>query len=102
MKILYSPQVKLDEKIEYIFKGDKITASFKGVTDVFDFTGMPDGELSIYDTSKFPCTSMLITSLEIQPIISAKRDNGVLSVVLLHHIDSNAPYSDRFPDWMEV
>lgn len=94
MKILFSPQVN-DNKITYQFIGEKIIATYKGITDEFDFTDMPDGivETPFYEIE---------TELEINPISSVERVNGELRVKLLNFIDSNATYEERFPKWFEV
>ena len=102
MKIMYSPQMRVNEKINYVFQGDKITASYNGITDEFDFTGMPDGELAIYDTSVMPCIPLFKTTLEFLPIISANKKDGILSVTLMKFIGPDASYAERFPEWVEV
>ena len=70
-----------------------ITVSFDGVTDTFDFTGLPDGEID---------SSMVETVLEHNPIIRAKREAGVLSVEIMNFIPEDAQEADKFPEWIEV
>src|SRR5699024_9142212 len=83
MKILFSPQVRDDDKIWYEIEYQKITATINGVTDTFDFTGMPDGELQMYDDGN----SLIETVLDEVPIISAKKENGELTVEILFTLD---------------
>lgn len=94
MRILYSPQVS-DERISYEFGADKITATLRGETDLFDFSGFGDG--IIEDTF-----SDIATTLDVNPIVSVERKNGVLSVVLLNYISEDADEAECFPKWMEV
>lgn len=94
MRILYSPQLSSD-LISYEFGADKITATLRGETDVFDFNGFGDG--IIEDVS-----SDITTTLDVNPIISVERTNGVLSVVLLNYISEDATEAECFPTWMEV
>jgi hypothetical protein len=91
MKVLYSPQLNLKDKIIYSFQGETITATLNGTSDTFDFSALPDGRA--YD---------IRTSLPVNPICDAIRENGVLSVILLNYIDENADENERFPQWMEV
>lgn len=90
MKILLSPCFS-DKKIEYEFNGQVITASVDGVTDTFDFTDMPDGQ-----------AANINTTLPINPIIEAKKENGELSVVLLHYIGEDATEEELFPKWQVI
>lgn len=93
MRILLSPQVPINEgdKINYEFESDKIIATFKGVTDTFDFSGMPDGRAENIETT-----------LELNPIISAERKDGVLYVELLNYTGKDATEEERFPDWQVI
>jgi hypothetical protein len=94
MKILLQPQVNSDgKKIIYTFEGEVITASLDGASDEFDFTGFPDGEISGNDIE---------TTLPLIVIVKAEKENGVLSVELLNFISEDAPYEERFPEWMDV
>lgn len=94
MEILYSPQVNC-KKIEYRFEPDKIIATFEGATDSFDFSNFDDG--LIEDPS-----SDIVTILDVNPIVSVKRTEGLLQVVLLNHIDEDATMEECFPVWVEV
>ena len=55
MRIYKSPQVGADEKrFEFEFSGEVIVATFDGIEDTFDFTGLPDGEAD-GQTKDDPC-----------------------------------------------
>lgn len=90
MKILLSPQ-RNDKKIEYQFEGENITATIDNITDTFDFSTMPDGIMDEVETT-----------LDVNPIVSAKRVEGELYVELLNFIDDNATEEEKFPEWQEV
>src|SRR5699024_812754 len=100
MKILFSPQVRDDDKIWYEIEYQKITATINGVTDTFDFTGMPNGKLQLYNSDG---ESMIETVLEEIPILGAEKTDGVLTVEILFSIDSNEQ-DERllFPESMTV
>lgn len=85
MIIFWSPQ-RSNTDISYQFNGDVITVTLDGELDVFDFTNMPDGE-----------ASEITSSLDICPILSAKRVSGVLHVTLLRAI----PHRPRQEDYEE-
>ena len=88
MRILKSPQVRADEKrFEFEFSGEVITAVFDDITDVFDFSGFPDGEVDF---------SMIETVLECNPILKAQRVDGTLSVKLLDFISEDASEMKNF------
>lgn len=96
--ILYSPQFNEQDELTYQFEGDKIIATLNGKTDEFDFTGMPDG--SVDNSSRDG--DNIITKLSICPIVSAKKEDGVLFVELLKFIKMDATEEERFPKWIEV
>ena len=94
MRILMSPQVMLeDQRFDFVFSGESISATFDGETDTFDFSGLPDGEVDF---------SKIETTLPINPILIARRVDGVLSVELLNFISEDASDAERFPEWIEV
>ena len=94
MRILMSPQVMLeDQRFDFVFSGESISATFDGETDTFDFSGLPDGEVDF---------STIETTLPYNPIIMARRVDGVLSVELLNFISEDASELERFPEWIEV
>lgn len=100
MKILFIPiGVHNNDEIRYKFEKDKITALFNGVEDTFDFTSMPDGELQIRDVHE---KELIETTLGINPVNSAKRENGELYVELVNFIKLDAPEEQRFPQWIDA
>lgn len=84
MIIQLSPQVRDFNKIWYEVTENKITATINDISDTFDFTDMPDGELQIYDNEG---NSLIETGLSEVPILSARKENGVLTVEILFSID---------------
>ena len=99
MKILYSPCIS-EEIIRYTFNGEKIIAEIDEEIDEFDFTDMPDG---ILETFNFRTGESLVeTILEHNPILSAKREKGILYVELLNFITEDATKEEKFPNWIEV
>ena len=88
MLVHWSPQ-RSDRHLTYTFDGETITATLDGETDTFDFSDLPDGELDV---------SALETTLDICPIVAARRVNGQLEVTLLRFHGPDAPDSERFPE----
>lgn len=84
MNILLSPQVRVNDKIWYEIKEDKITATITDVSDTFDFTDMPNGELQMRDEDG---NYLIETTLDEVPILSANKVDGVLTVEILFSID---------------
>lgn len=94
MRILMHPQVMLEgKKFDFAFSGESITATFDGDSDTYDFSGFPNGEVDF---------SMVETTLAYNPILIARRVDGVLSVELLNFISEDASELERFPEWIEV
>lgn len=93
IKIFFSPQVS-DKQIEYSFIGESITVKLGNSEDVFDFSDLPDGEIDM--------DRMIETVLPVNPVISAKRTNGILHLELLNWISTDAPHESRFPEWVEL
>lgn len=90
MKIYLSPQVSNDnEKIHYSFDKDVVIARYKGEKDTFNFSSMPNG-----------VAEDITTTLSLNPIISAKRENGELWVELFNLIGLDATEGDKFPNWI--
>lgn len=63
-----------NDKFEYSVDGDVLTVSYSDVEDVFDFTDVSDGEINFTDIE---------TTLPHNPIISAKKENDVLTVTVI-------------------
>lgn len=88
MLIRYSPQ-RSDRQLSYEISGETITATLDGQSDVFDFSGLPDGELDV---------SVLETTLDICPVLAARRVNGQLEVTLLRFHGPNPTPQEAFPE----
>ena len=86
MIIKLSPQIRDYNKIWYEIEQDKITATINDVTDTFDFTDMPNGELQLKNDEG---NDLIETALREVPILSAKKEDGVLTVEILFSIDMN-------------
>lgn len=106
MRILFVPQVYTEAKLQYRFEGEKIIATALDkkqnviATDEFDFTEFGDGELQLHDELG---NRTIETTLPFQVIMSAKRENGVLSVELLNFLANSADATplERFPEWFD-
>lgn len=81
-----SPQVRGSNKIWYEIEHQKITATINGVSDTFDFTAMPNGELQLWDRYGNDLTE---TTLDEVPILGAEKKDGVLTVEILFSISSD-------------
>lgn len=83
MIIKLSPQVRDFNKIWYEISENKITATMNDISDTFDFTDMPDGELQVWDDEG---NYLIETELDEVPITSAKKENGELFVEIIFSI----------------
>lgn len=93
MMILYSPQFNFfGQKIFYTFEKDKVIAELDGKVDTFDFSGMPDGKADSIESESF----------DFNPVISAKKEDGILYLELINFIGEDATEEERFPEWFEV
>ena len=88
MLIHYSPQ-RSDRSLTYDIQGETITATLDGQQDIFDFSALPDGELDV---------SALETTLDICPVLAARRVNGQLEVTLLKFHGPNPTPQEAFPE----
>jgi len=102
MKILFSPQVPLNisDKIQYMFQESSFEVSLPdGTTDVFDFSDFPNGKLDLFDEETGE--ELIVTELSLNPLQSAKKEDGILYVELLNYIGVDATEEERFPDWID-
>ncbi|MDR5867923.1 hypothetical protein [Halomonas koreensis] len=83
MQVNYTP---VDDFIvyDYTADGDVLTATVNGETDTFDFSDMPDGVATEFDTTLPRC-----------PIQRAERVDGVLTVHLIAWYWGAANYENR-------
>mgnify|MGYP001384861043 CR=1 FL=1 len=90
MRVTYIP---VDSFIEYNYaaSGYVLTATINGETDTFDFTGMPDGVATEFDTTLPHC-----------PVIRAERVDGVLTVHLIAWYWGAANYENRLEGEAEL
>ena len=86
MKVLLSPQARDNSKIWYEIEHQKITATINDITDTFDFTDMPNGELQLWGEEG---EDLIETTLDEVPILGAEKTDGVLKVEILFSIDSS-------------
>lgn len=91
IKVFYSPQVNETDILTYNIQGEIITATLNGESDVFDFSTIPNGIMRETEST-----------LEINPIVNAEREEGVLYVELLNFIKEDATEFEKFPVWIEV
>jgi hypothetical protein len=101
MHILYSPQaIANNNLISYQFGTDSIIAEYKNISDMFDFSQMPDGEIYLYDSEARP---LFETALEFMPISRAYRENGALHVELIKfYKEETADGNDKNPKEFDV
>lgn len=89
MQVEFSPQ-RSDDHVRYAFAGDAVTVTFGGVTETYDFTGVPDGEITEIGQGALP-----------QPcLLRASKVAGVLTVklVITQGPDDRTPAEVRFPN----
>ena len=79
------------KRIDYAFSESKISATFDGVTDVFDFTAVRSAVK----------VSTIRTSLEINPIEKVEYD-GTLKITITNFIGPDASEEERYPNFEEV
>ena len=103
MQILLSP-CRSNKTITYQFAGETITATLDNQTETYDLSFVVEGEKIRpieYDEDGNE-TINIPSTLPIHPIISAKREGGVLYVELINTIGRNASQEEKFPEWEEV
>ena len=98
MKIFLSP-IRSDKEIEYQFQNETITVTLNGEQDTLDLSFIKEGHFEMLNEDGTP---KLKTTLPQNPIISIKRQNGELWVVVANYLGKNATEEERFPDWIEV
>jgi hypothetical protein len=90
MQVMMLPQFNDQVEAEYRFEGEIVTIIINGQQDIFDFSGMPEGALDYVDTE-----------LPYDPIISAKREEGILYVEIINFINHLATEEEKYPDWVD-
>lgn len=103
MNVYLSP-IRSDQKIQYQFSGESITAALDNQTETYDLSFIEEGQkirpIEYDDDGKQ--TIHIPTNFPFHPIISAKREGGVLHVKLINFIDKNASNEEKFPEWKGV
>lgn len=99
IKIFLTPQISEKENFRYSFEGDILTIKEGNITDEFDFTGLPDGRLEMYDKEG---NELIETTLRVNPLIKAEKKDGVLYLTLLNRIGIDATYEEKFPEWIDA
>jgi len=90
MYVTYVPQ-RTDVDISYTIDGERITAAVDGVTDVFDFASLPDGEAAEIVSVLNPC-----------PVLAAKRVDGELHITLLRAIPARPSDPQELEVWRRL
>ena len=65
------------DKFEYTIVDDVLRVSYYGIEDIFDFTDVSDREINFTDVE---------TILPHNPIISAKKENDILTVTVIDFV----------------
>lgn len=99
IKILLTPQVSDKKNFKYNFNDDVLTIKIGDKNDTFDFTGLPDGRLEMYDKEG---NELIQTTLRVNPLIKAEKKDGVLYLTLLNRIGIDATYEEKFPEWIDA
>lgn len=91
MLVRWSPQ-RSDRQLSYAFpEPDVIEATLDGVTDRFDFSGLPNGEAASIESVLDPC-----------PVLSARRVDGELHVTLLRTIGPRPSDPAQLEAWKRL
>lgn len=85
--------VNLVDRMTYEFEGDRITATLGDITEVYDFTGLPEGR-PVVDLNTVE------TALPAYPIIDALKDSEGLKIQLLHYVGVDATEESTNYGWM--
>lgn len=72
IKIIETPQ-RADMKINYVVDGDILNVTIDGVTEEFDFTGLPEGRM----------TEIIPDDLPINPIMFAEKIDDEITITLV-------------------
>ena len=102
MKVKFKPNIPLNstDKIKYVFTDKTIEVTLPdGTSHVFDFNGLPDGELELINEETGE--KLLETTLTVEVLKSAKIEEGVLSVELFSYIGLDATEEEKFPIWID-
>ena len=87
VNVTYIPQ-RNDHAVSYSFDGEAITATVDNQTDTIDLSSVPDGEAATITSTLIPC-----------PVLSARREDGVLNVTLLRTIGPRPTDEAELATW---
>lgn len=76
MKLILTPQHAHNLNLTYEVKNQVLTLTLNGVSDTFDFTDLPDGVASGFEST-----------LEINPILYAQKENSEVTVHMIYWYD---------------
>lgn len=83
MRAILTPQ-RSDRRVAYSAADNVLTVTMGAQSDVFDFSDMPDGRATHFETT-----------LPVCPVVSAERVDGVLTVKLLHWYGAGADDEEK-------
>lgn len=72
IKIIETPQ-RADMKIKYVVDGDILNVTVDGVTEEFDFTGLPEGRMTEIEPDE----------LKVNPIVEAEKIGDEITIKLI-------------------
>lgn len=72
IKIIEMPQ-RADMKIGYVVDGDILNVTIDGVTEEFDFTGLPEGRMTEIEPDE----------LKVNPIVGAEKIGDEITIKLI-------------------
>lgn len=98
MKVLLSPIIT-SQRIYYTFDDDAVMVTHSGVTERYDFGGLPDGSLIIYDEFG---NYAIESDMSVAPFTKVVKEGGELFLTLRYFISEDAPDSLKFPEWMDA
>ena len=78
IKIIETPQ-RADMKINYVVDGDILNVTIDGVTEEFDFTGLPEGRMTEIEPDE----------LKVNPIVGAEKIGDEITIRLIRFYDKD-------------
>ena len=73
INLTFTPQ-RADIKAEYSINNDVLTVKIDGITENFDFTGLPEGRAE----------KITVASLPVNPIVSVKKIGTTVNITVIH------------------
>ena len=72
IRVIETPQ-RADMKINYVVDGDILNVTIDGVTEEFDFTGLPEGRMTEIEPDE----------LKVNPIVEAEKIGDEITIKLI-------------------